>query len=98
MTQERLQHINSNHPEDMGLFRTYGKISVEEPDIVIQDLKHERTIFMIKQLPDTNLNVVVRLVLQEDDESLKNSVMTFYRIRNKNLKKLINKHKILYNK
>jgi len=53
---------------------------------------------MIKKLPDTNLNVVVRLVLQDEEIKRKNSVMTFYRIREKNLEKLINKNKLLYSK
>ena len=47
---------------------------------------------------ETNLNVVVRFVLQGEDTSRKNSVMTFYRIREKNLKKLINKNNLLYSK
>ena len=42
--------------------------------------KHEGTVFMVKRLPDTNLNVVVRVVLETDDSKLKNSVMTFYRL------------------
>jgi len=46
---------------------------------------------MVKKLPDTNLNVVVRVVLETDEIGWKNSVMTFYRIREKNLKKLIKK-------
>ena len=47
---------------------------------------------MVKKLPDTNLNVVVRVVLETDEIGWKNSVMTFYRIREKNLKKLIKKN------
>ena len=53
---------------------------------------------MIKKLPDTNLNVVVRVVLETDEEGLKNSVMTFYRIRERNLRKLAEKNKLLYKK
>ncbi len=67
---------------------------------------------MVKKLPETNLNVVVRVVLETDDSKnvvvrvvletddskLKNSVMTFYRIREKNLKKLIEKNGMLYKK
>ncbi len=53
---------------------------------------------MVKGLPDTNLNVVVRLALDTDDTGRKNSIMTFYRIREKNLKKLINKSEVLYSK
>ena len=98
VTEERLLHIWENHPQDMELFVQYGKASVENPDMVIQDLSNEGTLFMIKKLPDTNLNVIVRLVLEGEDEKRKNSVMTFYRIRDKNLKKLLNKNKLLYSK
>ena len=60
--------------------------------------KEYGTVFMIKKLPETNLNVVVRVVLGTDDSKLKNSVMTFYRIREKNLKKRIEKNRVLYKK
>ena len=53
---------------------------------------------MIKKIPETNLNVVVRVVLGTDDSKLKNSVMTFYRVREKNLRKLIEKNGLLYKK
>ena len=43
---------------------------------------------MIKKLENTNLNVVSKLSLTSDTKNLKNSVMTFYRIRAKNLSKL----------
>ena len=58
--------------------------------------KTRERFFAVKKLPDTNLNVVIRLVLDTDDSSLKNSVMTFYRIRDKNLKKLMERNPILY--
>lgn len=51
---------------------------------------------MIKKLPETNLNVVSKLALDTDKNELKNSVMTFYRIRERNLKKLIAKNALLY--
>ena len=47
---------------------------------------------MFKKLPDTNLNVVVRVVFETDNSKLKNSIMTVYRIRERNLKKLIEKN------
>ncbi len=53
---------------------------------------------MVKELPETNLNVIVRLALETDKKELKNSVMTFYRIRNSNLKKIVEKNKLLYNR
>ena len=98
ITNERIIHIRERHPEDYALFEKYGKECVVFPDMVIRDIKHKGTVYMVKQLQDTNLNVVVRVVLETDDSKLKNSVMTFYRIREKNLKKLIAKNGLLYKK
>ena len=98
VTNERIEHIKERHPEDYGLFEKYGVESVSSPDLIIKDIKHQGTVFMVKKLPETNLNVVVRVVLETDDSKLKNSVMTFYRIREKNLKKLIEKNGMLYKK
>lgn len=96
ITDERILHIKQRHPEDYELFEQYGVESVTAPDIIVRDAKHEGTIFMVKRLPDTSLNVVVRVVLETDDSRLKNSIMTFYRIRERNLKKLMEKNGVLY--
>lgn len=98
ITEERLLHIIERHPEDYGFFEEYGTMIVQCLDIIIKDIKSKGTIFMIKKMSDTNLNVVVRVVLETDRDVLKNSIMTFYRIRDKNLKKLLEKNKLLYKK
>ena len=98
VTEERIKHIRERHPQDVELFELYGTETVVKPDIVIKDMKNEGTVFMIKHLPDYNINVVVRLALKTEDEGLKNSVMTFYRIRAKNLVKLLRKNKEVYRK
>lgn len=98
VTNERMEHIKLRHPEDYDLFDKFGKESVSDPDFLVRDCKNKGTVFMIKKLPETNLNVVVRVVLETDDSKLKNSVMTFYRIRERNLKKLIEKNELLYKK
>ncbi len=98
VTEERIKHIKERHPQDVMLFEQYGQETVLEPDIIIKDGKNEGTGFLIKHLPDSNINVVVRLALVTEDEGLKNSVMTFYRIRAKNLVKLLKKNKVIYRK
>ena len=96
--EERLSHILQRHPEDAALFETYGADTACNPDMVLVDEKHIGTVFMVRHLPQTNLNVVARLALDTDDAGRKNSIMTFYRIRAKNLQKLANKSEILYRK
>lgn len=81
ITYERLKHIKERHSEDYELFKKYGSETIKNPDIIISDFKNENTVFMVKRLGDTNINVVTKLILKTDDSKFKNSVLTFYRIR-----------------
>ena len=96
VTNERIEHIKSRHSEDFDLFEKYGLSVVAEPDIIIKDEKNVNTVFMVKKLENTNLNLVVKIILETDEKDLKKSVMTFYRIRERNLKKLVDRNKTLY--
>lgn len=96
VTNEREMHIQLRHPRDYALFKQYGAVAVARPDLVLRDSKNEGTIFIVQKLESTNLNIVLRLALSVDRPGLKNSVMTFYRVRDKNLEKLMQKHKVLY--
>lgn len=98
VTDERIEHIKIRHPEDYNLFKEYGVMAIEDPDSIIKDEKNKGTAFFIKAIEGTNLNVVVRLVLAGDNIHYKNSVMTFYRIRHRNLLKLAQKNKVIYKK
>ncbi|WP_294409268.1 hypothetical protein [uncultured Ruminococcus sp.] len=98
VTNERIEHIRVRHPEDFELFEEYSLSVVSDPEFIIKDGKNENTVFVTKKLENTNLNLVVKVILETDEDELKNSVMTFYRIRDKNLRKLINKNKTLYKK
>lgn len=98
ITKERIQHIINHHPQDYLLLQTYGKYTISDPDFIIKDIHHTGTIFMIKKIENSNLNIIIRLVLETDNPQLKNSIMTMYRIRNRNLKKLIDKNTLLYKK
>lgn len=98
ITDEREKHIRERHPEDYALFKDFGIEAVTNPDVVLRDMKNAGTVFMIRRLERSNLNVVVRVVLETDNPEYKNSIMTFYRLRERNLEKLIEKNKLLYNK
>ena len=98
VTNEREDHIKMRHPEDYELFQRFGEETVNDPDFIIRDGKNQGTVFMIKKLQGTNLNVVVRIALEIDEKGLKNSVMTFYRICERNLRKMIEKNSSLMGK
>lgn len=96
VTDERMAHIKDRHPQDYELFLEHGASVVISPDIIIKDEKSVGTIFMIKRLADTNINIVVRVALSSDKGGLKNSVMTSYRVRDRNLRKMLERNEILY--
>lgn len=98
ITDERMEHIRQRHPEDVALFEQFGKECTETPDLILKDAKNDATVFLIKKLSETNLNIVLKLALKADKKHPKNSVMTFYRIRERNLRKLASRNNILYKK
>ena len=98
VTEERVAHIKERHPEDFTLFEQYGAETVLFPDLLILDEKHAGTAFAVRRLEESDLNVVVRLALETDKKEYKNSVMTFYRLRDRNLKKLLEKNRLLYSR
>ena len=71
---------------------------IEKPDYILKDYKNENTAMVIKKVKNTNVNVIVKLAIVEDKIHRKNSIMTMYRIRDKNLKKLMEKNKTIYKK
>ena len=85
LTNERLQHILNN-----------AKEIIEQPDYILEDIKNINTMMFIKHIQDTNINIIIRLAVENDDKHPKNSIMTFYRLRNSNLRKMINKNKTIY--
>jgi len=91
-----MEHIRETHPLDVSLLLLHGMDLVAKPDIILLDKKNADTILMIKRLPDTNLNVVIRLALASDPSERMNSIMTFFRLRGKNLQKMIKRQKTLY--
>lgn len=95
---ERINHIKVSHGEDFKLFVGLLKTAIVDPDYVIEDKSHTGTAFYVKKLSNSNLNVVVRLALSTDKKGRKNSIMTFFRIRNTNLEKLIEKNTLIYKK
>ncbi len=98
VTDERVSHIRERHPEDYVFFKKYSKTVIENPDVIIKDLKNENTVFMVGKISGINLNIVVKLILSIENSVRLNSIMTFYRIRDKNLIKLEKKNKVLYKK
>ncbi len=96
LTRERYQHVLEQHPKDLELYINDLNKIVKCPDYILEDVKNKNTAMVIRHIKDTNVNIILKLAVGEDKVHTKNSIMTFYRIRDKNLKKLQQKHKTIY--
>jgi len=96
LTNERQTHVLTHHNEDLILYGNCLKEIIKGPDYILKETKKENTIIMIKKINGENINLVIKLATKRDEIHTKNSIMTFYRIREKNLKKLITKNKIIF--
>ena len=98
LTDERDVHIKERHGQDYILFHRCLYDVVKMPDLILKDSKNQNTVFCIKYIEETHLNIVVRLSLEVEGADRKNSVITSYQLGAKTLKHLIKNNKTLYNK
>lgn len=70
----------------------------KKPDTVLKDSKNQNTVFYIKYIEETHLNIVIRLSLEIENTNRKNSIITSYQLGAKTLKRLKKNNKTLYNK
>lgn len=96
LTEERIEHIYSNHPKDYKRIIDNIKRVVLNPREILEDNKNIDTIFFIDKLDKSNLNVIVKLNTTNDEKHPQNSIMTAWIIRDSNLKKLRQNNKTIY--
>lgn len=98
LTDERNEHIRERHTENYSLFHKCVYDVISYPDTILKDLKNKNTVFYIKYIEETHLNIVVRLSLEVENTAKKNSIITSYQLGTKTLKRLKKNSKTLYNK
>ena len=96
LTDERRLHIYEGHTKDFEIIMNNIDRVVLNPREVLVDLKNKDTLFLIDKLDKNNLNVVVKLNTTNSREHPKNSIMTAWIVRNRNLQKLREKNKTIY--
>lgn len=97
ITDERIQHIKSTHPNDYERFSKYIVSMVENPQYILAD-KVENTAVILQEFSevDENFRLILKLAVEGDDENKKNSIITFMKISEKKYKKYLRNKKILY--
>jgi hypothetical protein len=97
ITDERIQHIIDNHPNDYERYFGYMREIVEEPEYIIEANK-PNTALILKSFENDSVpfKTVLRIVTSTDNIGFKNSIITFMRINDKEWDRLIRNKKILY--
>ena len=98
LTDERDDHIKERHDRDYNLFHQCVYDIIKRHDTVLKDSKNQNTVFYIKYIEETHLNIVIRLSLEIENTNRKNSIITSYQLGAKTLKRLKKNNKTLYNK
>lgn len=96
LTDERKLHIYEKHTRDFHIIiNNIDRVAIN-PSEVLEDTKNKDTLFLIDKLDKNNLNVVVKLNTTNNRNHPKNSIMTAWIVRNRNLRKLREKNKTIY--
>ncbi|MGN0526390.1 MAG: PBECR2 nuclease fold domain-containing protein [Acutalibacteraceae bacterium] len=98
LTDERDEHIKEHHEKDYKLFHKCLYDVLNTPDTILKDNKNPNTVFYIKYIEETNLNIVIRLAIETDSNKRKNSIITSYQLGAKTLKRFKKNNKTLYNR
>lgn len=98
LTDERDEHIKERHEKDYKLFHQCVYDVLDSPDTVLKDNRNKNTVFYIKYIEETNLNIVIRLTLETEGNNRKNSIITSYQLGAKTLKRFKKNNKTLYNR
>lgn len=97
MTDERIEHIKEKHPNDYERYCSYIPQIISNPDYIIEANK-ANTAVILKEVSENNekFKMVLRLKVENDPATYKNSVISFWKIGDTTWNKTIKNKKILY--
>ena len=97
ITEERIQHIKSRHPNDFERYSKYLEDILKNPNYILEsDMPH--TAFILKKYAENGeqFQLILRIVIEGENPKYKNSVITFLRISERTWNKYLRNKKILY--
>lgn len=97
ITDERIEHIKERHPNDYERFFVYMSRIIIVPDYIIESNK-DNTAIVLKEIEELGekFELVLKIKSQNDPESYKNSIISFWHIGNNTWEKLVKNKNILY--
>jgi hypothetical protein len=102
LTDEQRRHIIANHPDSADrVFQAIGQ-AVEHPDYILQDDAYATAVILkevaLKEgtLNEEKMRVILRLATAQDEEGLKNSVITAFEISPKKWRRYLRNKQVIY--
>ena len=92
ITDERLQHIEEHHPGAFAEIEPYLQIAIQDPDYIISDSGRKNTGLVLKMIEEEEIRFQIVLRVQTSE----NSIISAWRIREKEWNRLIRNKVILY--
>lgn len=97
ITYKQIEHIKTRHPNDYERFSDYFKEIVSKPDYIIEANKPNSALVLKKiDIENEQFKTVVRIATSDDNPSIKNSIITFMKIDDKEWNRILRNKKILY--
>lgn len=102
LTADRETHIRAgDHPNDYIFFLKYIKELIKDPDMIFKSSQDYKTAIYVKLSEDKNVAMVVSLALEAEKEVTKhkdNSIITSFKVQERQLKQVSRKNTLLYKK
>lgn len=97
LTEERIQHIKEKHGEHFKELQNCIEDVIYNPDYILQDMEHEETIILLKEIIKDKKRIKMIMKLSTcKEQDRKNSIITFWKIRQRDYNKTIQKSKIIF--
>ena len=66
LTAERYEHILARHKKDYEMYFSNATEVITNPDYILRDNKNIDTVMVIKHIETTNINIIIRLAIEND--------------------------------
>ena len=99
LTLERIEHVKKKHKNQYYEIEPYLGDIITNPDYILKEREHEDTIILLKEVVCNKLKVKMIVRLSTINiEGRKNSIITFWKIRERDYRKTIQNSEIIYKK
>ena len=97
ITEERIEHIKSHHPNDYERYSGYIVQMLKKPQYILADsVPNTAIILQSFQEAGEHFRLILKIAVLNDKPAKKNSILTFMKISEKKFKKYLRNKNILY--